>query len=379
MQILVLCAANIAKNPRPSRMVGFLKDAHQVSAMGIASESIDGALVRSYSPYKKRNFLQEIGLYCNVFLHRWDRLVYTHNRLEIVDFLKERCFDVIICHDLVLLPIVLAYKKSAKVIFDAREFYPKQCSNNLRWRILFAGFNHFLCKTYLKKADKILTVSQGLQKAYMEQYGINSEVFYSLSKFYDLKPHPIEENTIKIIYHGSANPERQIEKTIEIMDYCQNRFSLDLMLVCQDPKYQQKLQKMVEERQKRGCRIRIIPPVPFEEIVPFSSQYDIGLYALPKANFNLEFTIPNKFFEYIQARLALVVIPNSEMQEILQKYQNGVVARSYAPKEIASTINALTHEEIKRMKKNSDKAAEILNSKHNQLKIKRILHEITQP
>lgn len=376
MDILILCAANVATNPRPSRMVGFLKESHNVSAMGINCDFIEGVNVHSYSVYKKRNFLQEMKLYIDVFLHRWKKLIYTHNRLEIVEFLKNNAFDLIICHDLVLLPIVLQYKKQSKVLFDAREFYPKQCSNNLRWRILFAGFNHYLCKTYLKKADKMITVSQGLREAYQKVYRVDSEVFYSLSKFYDIAPSEIDEKNIKMIYHGFANPLREIEKTIEIIDYCDEHFSLDLMLVCYDNNYLKKIQDMVYQRQKQGKKIRIIPPVAFDEIVTFSNQYDIGIYALPKSNFNLEYTIPNKFFEYIQSRLALVVIPNQEMQQILEKYQNGVIAKSYDPIDIAYEINALDKNKIAMMKKKSNEAARYLNSSFNQIKIQRIISEI---
>lgn len=376
MKILVLCAANVAINPRPSRMVGFLKDMHEVSAMGIACDEIPGVATYSYSAYKKRNFLQEIILYFNVFLRRWDRLIYTHNRLEIVEFLQKKSFDLIICHDLVLLPIVLRYKKSAKVLFDAREFYPKQCTNNLRWRILFAKFNDYLCKRYLKDADRVITVALGLSAAYQKSYGIKSEIFYSLSKYYDLMPSPVDKNNIKMIYHGFANPLREIEKTIEIIDYCDESFSLDLMLVCHDSKYLQKLQDMVALRQKNGKKIRIIPPVQFEEIVPFSQKYDIGIYALPKSNFNLEYTMPNKFFEYMQSRLAIVAIPHREMHEILQKYQNGITAKSYNPKDIAETLNNLQIQDIEKMKNCSHLAAKILNSETNKNKILKIIKEM---
>ncbi|RDU62817.1 hypothetical protein CQA43_06185 [Helicobacter ganmani] len=70
---------------------------------------------------------------------------------------------------------------------------------------------------------------------------------------------------------------------IETMDYVDSRFHLDLMLV---PNYQrdyyQTLQAMVEKRKN----VRILPPVSFEEIIPFSTQYDIGFYILKPANFN---------------------------------------------------------------------------------------------
>ena len=376
MRILVLCAANPATNPRPSRMIDNLKENHTLSAMGLRSTAISGVEVLSYSEYKKRNIFQEMWLYVNVFLKRWDSLIYTKNRREIQAFLRRREFDLIVCHDLVLLPIVLRNKRSAKVLFDAREFYPKQYTNSLRWRILFEKFNDFLCRTYMPKADKIIVVAQGLKQAYKRVYGVESEVFYSLSHYYDLMPSLMQDREVRLIYHGFANPAREIERTIEMMDYCKGHFALDLMLVCHDRSYFKKLQKMVKKRQKEGKKIRIIPPVPFAELIPFTNQYDMGIYALPKSNFNLEFTMPNKFFDYIQARLALAIIPHKEMIAFIKRYQNGVVAKDYSPKAMARALNALSKADIMKMKIRSHIMAKSLNNEQNKQRIQAIVKEM---
>lgn len=376
MRILVLCAANPATNPRPSRMIDNLKETHIVTAMGLNSTPIDDVEVLSYSNYKKRNIFQEMWLYINVLFKRWDCLIFTKNRLEIQAFLKKRDFDLIVCHDLVLLPIVLKNKQNAKVLFDAREFYARQYTNSIRWRVLFQKFNDFLCKTYMPQADKVITVGMGIKKAYQKFYQIESEVFYSLSKFYDISPSLIQDTEIKMIYHGYANRAREIEKTIEIMDYCQGDFSLDLMLICYDKSYLKKLEKMVLQRQKKGKKIRIIKPVAFKDLIVFSNQYDIGIYALPKSNLNLELTMPNKFFEYIQSRLALVAIPHKEMEWFINRYQNGVVSSDYTPKSIAEVLNSLNKSEIMKMKIRSHAIAKTLSNEQNKQKIANILREM---
>lgn len=376
MRILVLCAANPAINPRPSRMIENLKKSHNVTAMGLNSTAIDDVEVLSYSEYKKRNLWQEIGLYFNVFFKKWDKLIFTKNRLEIQVFLKKRDFDLIICHDLVLLPIVLKNKQSAKVLFDAREFYPRQYTNSLRWRILFQKFNNYLCANFIPKVDKVITVGLGIKKAYKDFYNIESEVFYSFSKFYDVSPSLMLASEIRMIYHGYANRAREIEKTIAIMDYCSSDFSLDLMLICPDKKYLKKLEKMVEIRKRQGKKIRIIPPVSFDNLIPFSNAYDIGLYALPKSNLNLELTMPNKFFEYIQARLALVTIPHKEMEWFIFRYQNGIVAKGYDSKSIAQSLNALSKNQIMKMKIKSHSIAKALSNEQNQQKINTILKDM---
>lgn len=365
-KILILCAANPALNPRPNRMIKLLQNKHEVWAMGIDTTPIEGIKTFSYPAYKKRNLLEEFKLYVDVFFSRWQNLIYTHNRLEIVKVLKSHSFDIIICHDLVLLPIVLQYKGNAKILFDAREFYPAQNSTNLRWRVLFARFNHYLCKTYLRDCDSIITVSEGLKNRYKRDYGVDCELFLSLPYYHNIIPKTLNPNDIKLIYHGAANPNRKIQNTIQIIDYLEPRFSIDLMLVNTDENYMQYLKKIVHKRQLQGKKIRIIPPVSFSDIIPFSALYDIGLYHISPLTFNLKHALPNKFFEYIQSALALAITPNEQLAPFVKKYNNGVISKDFKPSSIAQTINALDIETIQKYKKNSQEAAKILNINTNQ-------------
>ncbi|PAF43012.1 glycosyltransferase [Helicobacter sp. 11S03491-1] len=375
-KILVLCAANPATNPRPQRVIELLKLKYQVYAMGIQASPIENVKVFSYPAFKKRNFVEESALYKNVFFKKWQELIYTPNRLEIVKILNTYCFDIIICHDLVLLPIVLAYKKNAKVLFDAREFYPAQNSTNLRWKLLFAPFNDYLCRQYLPLCDAIITVSKGLQERYKKDYGVNCELFYSLPKYHSLSPSLIDPKHIKIIYHGAANPNRKIENMIKIIDDLQDRFCLDLMLINTDDDYLKYLKKILKKRQLRGKKIAIIPPVNFEDIIPFSATYDLGLYALSPTTFNLKHALPNKFFEYIQARLGLLITPNIEMIPFIKTFKNGIITKDFKPKNIAATINNLQTSDIKYYKQNSHKAAKTLHMQNNQKKLDSILKQL---
>lgn len=121
------------------------------------------------------------------------QLVDIPSRKKIQIFMQEESYDVIFCHSLVLLPLVLKYKKNAKVIFDAREYYPKEQEHNYRWRILFKNFNHWLCKTYLPLVDYVYSVSKGLSQQYEYDYNISCNTIMSLPAFYDIKPSKIEK------------------------------------------------------------------------------------------------------------------------------------------------------------------------------------------
>ncbi|WP_300827290.1 hypothetical protein [Helicobacter sp. UBA3407] len=185
--------------------------------------------------------------------------------------------------------------------------------------------------------------------------------------------HYVNPNHIRIIHHGYASPDRKIEVMIETMDYVDSRFHLDLMLV---PNYQrdyyQTLQAMVEKRKN----VRILPPVSFEEIIPFSTQYDIGFYILKPANFNHLYALPNKFFEFIQARLAIAIGPSPEMARLVQEYNLGIIAKDFSAKEMAKSLNALTKEQILQYKENANQTAKILNAEKEGEKLLGVLEEV---
>ena len=148
----------------------------------------------------------------------------------------------------------------------------------------------------------------------------------------------------------------------------------DTLLHNYNQEYLQQLEQMVKTRKN----VRIITPVPFEEIIPFTSQYDIGFYILKPANFNHLYALPNKFFEFIQARLMIAISPNPEMARLVKQYNLGIIAKDFSPQEMAKSLNALTKEQILQYKENANKTAKILNAEKEGEKLLKILEEVLE-
>jgi len=122
--------------------------------------------------------------------------------------------------------------------------------------------------------------------------------------------------------------------------------------------------------------IKFIEPVRFEEIVKSCNPYDIGIFILPPVNLNYEYALPNKFFEFIQSRLAIVTGPSKEMSDYIDKYELGLHTKTFVPLEIAKEIKNLSDEQIIHYKKNSDKHAKELSSVQNKKILNNIVKEI---
>jgi glycosyltransferase involved in cell wall biosynthesis len=72
--------------------------------------------------------------------------------------------------------------------------------------------------------------------------------------------------------------------------------------------------------------------------------------------------LPNKFFEFIAAGLAVCIGPSLSMAEIVNQYGCGVVAASFEPAVLAGVLNQTTAVEWDEMRQASLRAAQVLNA-----------------
>ena len=72
--------------------------------------------------------------------------------------------------------------------------------------------------------------------------------------------------------------------------------------------------------------------------------------------------LPNKFFEYVQAGLALCVGPSPAMAELVERHGLGVCAPSFEPADVAATLNRLSAPELGAMQRAARRAAAVLNA-----------------
>jgi hypothetical protein len=267
-------------------------------------------------------------------------------------------FDLVVSHDLELLPLASRIVGKEKLLFDAREFYPKHFENSWTWKLLYRPLNHGLCRDFLSKCDRVVTVSQGLAGAYDEHYGVSVSVLMSVPPYVDLTPTPVHDDHIGIVHHGNATPARRIEGMIEVMDHLPESFSLDLILMPTDPGYFRKLRRHAERRDN----VRILPPLPYEQLIRGTNDYDIGMVFCPPTTFNIRHGLPNKLFEFVQARLAVAVGPSPDMQRVLREHRCGIFAEDFEPASMAAAIRATSPADLRGLKSSADTAARQLNA-----------------
>ncbi|MCB0368533.1 MAG: hypothetical protein KDD45_03595 [Bdellovibrionales bacterium] len=270
-------------------------------------------------------------------------------------------FEVVISNDLETLPVALqvAHSCGAKVLFDAHEYEPKVLDEQFIFNFFFAGYYDYLCRLYLPLTDAMTTVNQGIAEEYAKNYGIESKIIVNAPVPEHLLPVRTNNKYIHLIHHGGINCSRKIENMIHLVgSQLGEGYKLDLMLVNNDSSYMHFLKKEA----KRYSNIEFITPVPMQEISTTINKYDIGLYMLPPASFNNRLSLPNKFFEFIQARLAVAIWPSPEMKRIVEQEKIGIVSEDFSIESMAIVLKSLTKEKIEEYKKNTDIAAKKYNA-----------------
>lgn len=266
-------------------------------------------------------------------------------------------FDLLIANDITTLPLGLKLAASKPVLIDAHEYSPREFEDKWLWRLLFAPYHDALCARYLPQAASMTTVCKGIADEYEKQYGVTPAVLYNASPELCLGPSAGLHGRVRLIHHGAAIRSRHLGMMIKMMCYLDERFTLDFMLVETDAAYMMELRDMARSDE----RISFVEPVALERICQRINGYDVGLFLLPPVNFNYRHALPNKFFEFIQARLAVAIGPSTEMARIVEEYSLGVIADSFDPEALAAVLEQLTDESIRGYKLAADRAARELN------------------
>lgn len=284
---------------------------------------------------------------------------YYWNQYEVVTavrLLHNTAPDLILANDLPALPLALRLAEGNPVIYDAHEYSPRENEERFSWRILFGRYNDALCRRHLLRVDSMLTVCQGIADEYALNYGVKPLVVHNAPQKQPLSPSPVQGTSIRMIHHGVASRSRQLELMIEMMCHLDQRFTLDLMLMEGEAAYLQ----FLRQKAQHDTRIRFVDPVPMTQICERTNAYDVGVFFLPPNSFNYQYALPNKFFEFVQARLAIAIGPSPEMAALVRKYGCGVVAESFEPLALARLLQNLDPAGLASLKAAAHRAADEL-------------------
>jgi glycosyltransferase involved in cell wall biosynthesis len=272
-------------------------------------------------------------------------------------------YDLILCHDWFTAPIAerLADKLGVPYSVDAHEYSTGQYMTDRRWRRRERPWIDAVQKQSLPQAAAVTTVCDGIADRLHADYALPERpiVLRSVAQYRELPLRATGER-VTVLFHGVLAPERGLEEVIASVPRWRPEFHLILRGGGADP-YVAGLRSLAE-RMGASDRVTIEGPVPATEMIErANADADVGYCVPPELSPQKRFALPNKFFEYVTAGLALCVTDLPEMARLVHEHELGVLVPDATPDQIAKVINGLDREAIDNFKQRSLEAARVLD------------------
>ncbi|WP_029262002.1 MULTISPECIES: hypothetical protein [Microbacterium] len=293
-----------------------------------------------------------------ITLHAY-RAVYW--RISAVKWVREHLprgeYDIILANEPEAVGVAQWLRPRLGIHADLHEYTPRLNEEHAAWARRIKPYHEWICRTYVSKAASWTTVSNGLIREYEKEFGFRPELVTNAAPFADLTPTPVEA-PLRLVHSGACLRNRNLDEMIQAVEASRADATLDLYLTPNHPDYLEELRALTAG----STRVRILDPVPYADLIRTINAYDVGIHLLPPTNFNNTWALPNKLFDYVQARLGVLIGPSPEMREYVERYGFGAVADGFGAADLTRTIDALTVEDVRGYKERAHASAHALGA-----------------
>ncbi len=287
--------------------------------------------------------------------------------------------DLVLAHDYFAsdIAVEIGEQLGVPVSVDCHEYAVGQYAHNPHWVKWHQSVVRLLQDGLYSRVDGLTVVCEGISELISRDHALRRppRIVRSLP-FYSAQPFRITGDIVTVLYHGEIFPTRALHVAVRSMRLWRPEFRF-VLRGYSDPAYVAQLWQIADEVGVAD-RLEIQPPVPFDQIVPAANEADVGYFVHLDTSPQRRFALPNKFFEYVMAGLALVVSDLPEMARLVRQYEFGELVPECEEENIARIINSLDRARIDEMKKNSLAAAKELNWDAEKEKMMSLYREILE-
>lgn len=304
------------------------------------------------------------------------KLFYAEYNLRLSILLLFSKIDLICAIDLdTILPCLYISKlKKIPRVYDAHE--------------LFSEMKEIVTRPSVKKIwDRVekkavpqfkngYTVCESIAQEFTKRYGVKYEVVRNVPFTKEMhKPAETANNPKILLYTGAVNEARGFEYLIPALQWINAR-----LVVCGDGNFMPQLKQLIADY-KMEDKVTLTGMLLPNELWQQTLQADIGIALCENEGLNQYYSLPNKFFDYIQAGLPQIAMAFPEYERINKEYQIAVLVDDMGPERLAAQINNLLQDVVlyETLWQNCLKAKHFLNWEVEQKKLisfyKSILHD----
>jgi glycosyltransferase involved in cell wall biosynthesis len=270
-------------------------------------------------------------------------LFYAEYNLRLFFFLLFSNADILLSNDLDTLPAnwLTSVLRRLPLVHDCHEYFRGVPELNNRpgttriWKLL----EDFI----FPKLKTVYAVNASVARLYQSEYGIDVKVIRNLP-FRKGQVIPktkkelgIPEDHMIILYQGAVNVDRGLDEAIEAMVYLKTKA---VLLIIGIGDVFQRLNEIVRARNLTE-KVIFTGQIPLEELSSYTIIGDIGLSIEKDVSLNYHYCLPNKFLDYIQANIPVLISPLIEMKTIAEKYNIGEMITSHDPQKLAEKMDSM--------------------------------------
>jgi len=250
--------------------------------------------------------------------------------------------------DLYTLPALsqAARRSGAKTVFDSRELYPDTPA--VAHRPLVRTVWRAVERVFVPRADRVLTVADGLAEVLTDRYGIARPLVLANAPrphdgpSADLHAHAGLPPEAKIVLHtGALRAGRGLLGLVEAMASVQAAVpEAALVLLGSDGGMEASIRARAEAL---GVRLAVATPVPPEDVPAYVAAATVAAVTLEASCLNLRLALPNKLFEAVAGGVPIVATDTPALRSVVERFGIGeVVPQGDTPALAAALVRVLT-------------------------------------
>ncbi len=293
--------------------------------------------------------------------------------------------DMYHAHDVSALPAcyIAARLRHKPIIYDAPEMplFERPLSEMGRSRRWLHKLLGVLLAHMLPRCAGIITVSPPIVEEIRRRYRIpevtlirNIPEYRAVPKSDRLRQYLGLKPEVRIaLYQGSLQQNRGLDRLVRAAAFLEQ----DIVIVMMGENTgttQAELEALIA-REGVADRVKILPPVPYAELLDWTASADIGLnVASPDYSLNVRYFLPNKLFEYLIAGVPILTSPLEAMVDIVKAYDVGQVLSSLAPADIGEAMNRMLADPVGLMHQRSNALEAARNEFYWEKESLRLIH-----
>lgn len=288
--------------------------------------------------------------------------------------------DLVIAHNHYTCPPAwdLSRRYAAPFLIDSQEYMLGVLLDSPRWVREQRPFIKVTQDYYFARADQVFAVSQGIADQLNTEQNLKrpARVMRNVPPYERYLFRPVS-GTRTMLYHGLIDPARDLEIAVRAAAL----WTSDTKLIIRGPSEGDTASQLAALAAELGVshKVTLEPAVPFVEMLARANEADIGYFVYRDGSPQRRFVLPNKFFEYQMAGLALMISDLPEMAALARQFATGVIVDDLTPEAIARAVDSLTDEQINTYKQNALKAAETLCWEKEQDVLLQAIDEVCPP